>query len=44
MKNIYKFILIKKNELETYIEIWGKKLKIVPKKNLIVNQYPMKNI
>ena len=33
MKNIYKIILIKNNELlETYIEIWGKKVKNSTKK------------
>ena len=41
----YMSFLIKDDELsEKYNEILEKKLKITSKKNLIVNQYPMKNI
>ena len=37
--------LIKDDELlEKYNKIWEKKLKVSSKKNLIVNQYIMKNI
>ena len=41
----YMCSLIKDDELlEWYNEIWGKKLEIVSKKNLIVNLYIIKNI
>ena len=41
----YKSFLIKNDELlEKNTTKFGKKLKLVTKKNLIVNQYTMKNI
>ena len=43
-KTKYMSLLIKDNKLSKKIMKFGKKLKIVSKKNLIVNLYTMKNI